>query len=223
MASRGPHTVVRKAPVAEPELLDIGLTHGKAMWVLQQLGFAEGVSQTTFNYYIKSLRKLGIPFLPGENRFWSGRLARYSYYHLMELALALTLRVYGAVPDSILEGIIANREALQTIYDTSYAERGREITIEIYDKDHGPLRISAQGVYLDLALEFSGGRLLKFGPPQLLDAHAAVTVFLRKGAASRAFFPIAISKLSHDVVSLARHAPPIHRGPQPDLPHPHKA
>jgi len=193
------------------------------MWVLQQLGFAEGVSQTTFNYYIKSLRKLGIPFLPGENRFWSGRLARYSYYHLMELALALTLRVYGAVPDSILEGIMANRETLQTIYDASYAERGREATIEINQGDRNATHISAQGIYLDLALEFSGGRLLRFGPPRILDAGAAITIFLQKGAASRAFLPIAISRLSVEVVRLARNAPLIHRGPNPDMQNYHTA
>lgn len=219
MASRRHHSPVERAPTPEPDLLDIGLTHGRAMWVLQQLGFAEGVSQVTFNYYIKSLRKLGIPFLPGENKFWSGRLARYSYYHLMELALALTLRVYGAVPDSILEGIMANRRVLQAAYDASYAEREREVIVEIHDEDRRPFHISAQGVYLDLALEFSGGRLLKFGPPQLLDARAAIAVFLQTRAANRALLPIAISKLSSDVVSLARRAPAIHRGPQPDLSH----
>jgi hypothetical protein len=223
MTSRRPHSAVKKAPAPEPKLLDIGLTHGRAMWVLRQLGFAEGVSQTTFNYYIKSLRKLGIPFQPGENRFWSGRLARYSYHHLMELVLALTLRVYGAVPDSILEGIMANRKTLQTIYDTSYAERGREAKIEINRGDRNAIHISAQGIYLDLALEFSGGRLLKFGPPQILDAGAALTIFLQNGIASRAFLPIAISKLSADVVRLAHNAPFIHRGPHPDMPDSHNA
>jgi hypothetical protein len=207
-----------KPAAYDHELAAIGLTHGRAMWVLNQLGFAEGVSPTTFNYYIKSLRKLGIPFLPGENRFWSGRLARYSYHHLMELALALTLRVYGAVPDSILEGIVNNRKALNAIYEDSYLDRDREITFEIRDERQGRQhRILARGHYLDLNLEFAGGQLLNFGPPQLIDTHAALTIFVERRSAGRAFLPIAISQLSDDVVRLAHGAPYIRRGPRPDL------
>ncbi|MFD2031436.1 hypothetical protein ACFSKM_16175 [Ancylobacter dichloromethanicus] len=40
----------------------IALTHGQTIWLMTELGLHHGVSTSTFNYYIKSLRKLGIPF-----------------------------------------------------------------------------------------------------------------------------------------------------------------
>ena len=43
-------------------LPSIRLTHGQAIWVLTMLGYGDGVSPKTFYEYIKSLRKLGIPF-----------------------------------------------------------------------------------------------------------------------------------------------------------------
>jgi hypothetical protein len=88
-----------KLPAALPR---IELHHGEAVWVLEQLGFRGTASKNTFNEYVKSLRKLGIPFAPGQIGFVRRGLANYSYCHLMELALACKLRVYHVVPDSVL-------------------------------------------------------------------------------------------------------------------------
>jgi hypothetical protein len=51
-------------PTALPE---IALYHGEALWVLAQLGFRGSAAESTFNEYIKSLRKLGAPFERGKN------------------------------------------------------------------------------------------------------------------------------------------------------------
>ena len=91
---------------------DIGLTHGRAVWVLETLGFSTGIGDAAFHHYIKSLRKLGIPFRRGEPGLSGGKLARYSYNHLMELGVALTLRVYGSLPDAVAEGLIESRKQL---------------------------------------------------------------------------------------------------------------
>ena len=53
----------------------IQMTHGQVLWVLSECGFSASVTPETFNYYIKSLRKLGIPFVRGETGLMSGRLA----------------------------------------------------------------------------------------------------------------------------------------------------
>jgi hypothetical protein len=84
----------------------IELHHGQAVWVMTELGFRGAVSQRTFYEYLKSLRKLGIPFEHSSGGASRRGLALYSYFHLMEVALALTLRVYHVVPDALLSEMI---------------------------------------------------------------------------------------------------------------------
>lgn len=45
----------------------IRLRHGQALWLLAELGYRGAVSESAFFEYIKSLRKLGIPF--GREKF----------------------------------------------------------------------------------------------------------------------------------------------------------
>jgi hypothetical protein len=55
--------VGRNAAGPLPAMLpSIRLRRRQMVWVLGQLGYGAGVSATTFYEYIKSLRKLGIPF-----------------------------------------------------------------------------------------------------------------------------------------------------------------
>ena len=112
-------------PALPSTLPKIGLRHGRAVWVLTQLGLRGATSESTFHEYIKSLRKLGTPFEHGEIGFARRGLANYTYCHLMELVLALTLRVYHVVPDSELTGIIGNRKRLYRHYQRAYIQRSR--------------------------------------------------------------------------------------------------
>jgi len=91
-----------KARMTSDLVPDLQLTHGRALWVLTQMGFAAGVTPMTFTYYVKSLRRLGVPFAHGEITTGSGKPVHYSFNHMMELSLALTLRIYGALPDPVL-------------------------------------------------------------------------------------------------------------------------
>jgi hypothetical protein len=94
--------------------------HGEAVWVMTQLGFRGRTSKSTFNEYIKSLRKLGRPFERGSVGMARRGAANYTYFHLMELALALTLRVYQVIPDTVLMGIIRHRRSLYSHYRQAY-------------------------------------------------------------------------------------------------------
>ena len=198
-------------PNALPE---IELHHGEALWVLARLGFQGAASKSTFYEYIKSLRKLGTPFGRGKVRLARRGLASYSYCHLMELALALTLRVYHVVPDSVLAEIIRYRTRLDRHYRRAYAERcsgvGTPITVE--GADHSPIHL--RGVFLDLQVNFSGGKLVKFGPPKTLSPFEALAVFAERDVAARALLPINLSLLSERLVLTALHAPKIRRGPR---------
>ena len=102
------------------------MTHGQTLWILSEFGFNAGVTAETFNYYIKSLRKLGIPFIRGEAGLNSGRLAKYSFNHLMELSVALSLRVYAILPDIVLGGLIHYRREL---YAKAYCFASGEISM----------------------------------------------------------------------------------------------
>ena len=191
----------------------IKLHHGEAVWVLARLGFRGKASKSTFYEYIKSLRKLGTPFKHGTIGHGRRGLANYSYCHLMELALVLTLRVYHAVPDSILAEIIRYRRMLYRYYRRAYAERELRARISVQASRSVPVEV--WGIFLDLRINFSGGTLTSFGPPRLLSPFEGLAAFAKGDIAARALLPINISLLSERLVSTALRAPLIRSGPRP--------
>lgn len=194
----------------------IKLHHGEAIWVLSRLGYQGKATKSTFYEYIKSLRKLGSPF---ERRKIGrpGGLASYSYCHMMELALVLTLRVYYFVPDSVISGIVRYRSRLHHHYRRAYSERCTGIGAPVIVRAIGHSPIPLRGMFLDLQINFSGGKLVKFGPPKLLSPFEALTIFAQRDVAARALLPINLSLLSERLVATALRAPPIRRGPRPAI------
>ena len=209
MIGAAPSSRARRLP---KELTHIGLHHGEAVWAMSHLGFQGAASDSTFYEYIKSLRKLGIPF----GRIGLGRrgLANYTYYHLMELALALTARVYYFVPDTVLAEIIRHRRVLYRYYRRAYLERQSGIgsPVRFSAPHHAP--IIARGVFLDLQIDFSGGVLSRFGPPALLSPDQALSSFVEHDLATRSLLPINLSVLAERLVATAWQAPAIRKGPR---------
>ena len=204
-----------KARVTSDLVPDLQLTHGRSLWVLSRMGFAAGVTPLTFNYYIKSLRKLGVPFAPDDVGKGSGKPVRYSFNHMMELSVALTLRVYGALPDPVLEGVIRFRHDLYALYRRAYLEyaTGLGSPVQVTAKDRATFEM--RGVYLDLHIRFGGGRAFEFGPPRLLSPFEALRVFARLETPGRAHLPLNLSSLTIALVEWAETAPPLRRGPPP--------
>jgi len=195
------------------------LRHGQVLWLLNELGYGSGVSASAFYEYIKSLRKLGIPF--GHTKFQNKRgkrLADYSYYHLMEIMLTLSLRVYHVVPDSVLKEIIRYRTHLCRFYRRAYAQRLTGAGESIVIRANGCKPITLRGLFLDLNIAFVGGHLVRFGPPRLLSPAKALEQFTRRGASAAVFTPMNLSLLSEQVVTLALQAPHIHSGPRKSRP-----
>jgi hypothetical protein len=197
-------------PVALP---DIELHHGQAVWVLEQLGFRGNASKSTFYEYVKSLRKLGIPFALGQLGYIRRGLANYSYCHLMELALACQLRVYHVVPDSVLRRLVKHRARLYRQFRQAYEQRLSGLGTPIQVKTDGHTSIYLRGAFLDLRLNFVGGRLISFGPPILLSPRQALAVYAYSDLTARALLPMNISFLSEELVNLSLRAPLIRRGP----------
>jgi hypothetical protein len=197
-------------------LPQISLRYGQVIWLLTELGYSGAVSRSTFHEYLRSLRKLGIPF--GKMKFQTEhgrRLAEYSYCHVMELAIVLSLRVYHVVPDSVLRGIIHYRGKLYRLYRRAYAERrsgaGRPLVIE--EKNRVPIELS--GLFLDLNIKFSAGRLVRFGPPKLLSSVETLALFSEGALSGRTSLPLRLSFLAEQVTTLALVAPTIRSGPRP--------
>jgi hypothetical protein len=196
-----------KPPTSLPRTLPkINLNHGQALWVLSQLGFRGTASESTFHEYIKSLRKLGIPFEPQKIGLLRRGQANYHYNQLMELVLTLTLRVYHVVPDSLLKQIIRNRSSLNRHYRRAYAQRCTGIGAPLALEGTGRIPISARGVFLDLQVDFSGGRLVSFGPTRSLTPTQALQIFAERDLAARALLPINLSLIAERVVELSRRA-----------------
>lgn len=192
----------------------IALHHGETLWVLSRLGFQGAASKSTFYEYIKSLRKLGIPFERAKLGLRRRGLANYSYCHLMELALAMTLRVYHVVPDAILLEIIRYRRTLYRHYRRAYADRLSGLGAPISDDVGGHSPICVRGVFLDLQINFSGGTLTAFGPPRLVSPYEALSIFAERHIATRALLPINLSLLSERLIAEALRAPVIRTGPR---------
>ena len=191
----------------------IELTHGRAVWVLASLGFSEGVGLSTFNYYIKSLRKLGIPFVRGEAGLGAGRMARYSYNHMMELGVALMLRVYGILPDPVVTGLIHFRHELYALYQQAYLESGCGQGAPVRIRVIGQVEFRMSGVYLDLGITYVRGQVLRFGPPQALSPALALRLFAGARQPGCPHVPFNLSALARDEVASAQQAPIIRRGP----------
>jgi hypothetical protein len=204
-----------KARVTSDLVPDLELTHGRSLWVLAKMGFAAGVTPVTFNHYVKSLRKLGVPFAYGEIGTGSGKPVRYSFNHLMELSLALTLRVYGTLPDSVLEGLVQSRHDLYALYRRAYIEYTTGLGAPVRVAARGRTGFGLSGVYLDLRIRFSGGRLSGFGPPHLLSPFEALRVYAKRDMPDRAHLPLNLSSLAVELVESASVAPRLRRGPLP--------
>jgi hypothetical protein len=121
----------------------------------------------------------------------------------MELALVLTLRVYQVVPDSILVEVVRHWRLLWRLYRHAYDERCTGIGKDAIVKLPGRGRIRCRGAYLDLQINFAGGKLVKFGPPRVLSPFQALKAFAERDVSARALLPINLSLLAERVVSKA--------------------
>jgi hypothetical protein len=175
------------------------------LWVLQEIGLSHGSDHSTFAHYVKSLRKLGIPFErkdKGAPRKW----VVYEFEQVMELALALALRVYGALPDSIPAALRAHRERLYLIYRQAAlnSASNRQNTVRI----EGLTVSEVSGVYLELGLDFEDGRVVEAGAPVALSAREAIERFALSDAAARSWLPLNLSRLAFQIIQTARRPPP---------------
>lgn len=190
----------------------LALTHGQTIWLMTELGLHRGVSTSTFNHYIKSLRKLGIPFEKGKGQSEGHRHVTYDFEELMELTVALLLRVYGTVPDAVLAGLRNFRENLRSIYRQAYFDSiTRTFPVARVAGRRGS-QLVIEGLFLDLNIRYSAGHMMEFGPPKVLSPFEAIATFARAEVPGRSYLPLNVTAVAEMIVGHTRVLPSIRRG-----------
>lgn len=190
----------------------LALSHGQARWVLGHLGLHAGEDEPTFDSYIKSLRRDGVPFASSELGVGTGHNLKYRYAHLMELTVALALRTQGILSRDIV-GLLANqRKVLRPLYRQAWLERESGIGAprRLLIEPRISRRIS--GAYLDLTLTYNPSGLLLATKPRLLNPVEALDYYMADHQLVYPRPPLPISQFAIDVVRLAEDPPEIRRG-----------
>lgn len=190
----------------------LALSHGQARWVLSQLGLHAGEDESTFDSYIKSLRRDGVPFAPGELGVGAGHNLKYRYPHLMELAVALALRTQGILSRHIVGLLAEGRSILRPLYRRAWLERESGIGARRYLLVDGETPRYISGAYLDLSLMYSSTGVLLATEPRLLEPVGALDYYMARHQQVYPRPPLPISQFAADVVRLAEIAPEIKRG-----------
>jgi hypothetical protein len=188
------------------------LSHGQARWVLSELGLHAGEDEPTFDAYLKSLRRDGVPFAPDELGVGAGHNLPYRYPHLMELAVALALRTQGILSRHIVGLLSQYRLILRSHYRRAWLERDsglgapRKVVID------GNTERRFSGAYLDLAMSYTAYGVLQVTEPKLLDPVKALDYYMAHHRSLYPRPPLPISQFAEDIVRLAEIAPEIKRG-----------
>jgi hypothetical protein len=182
----------------------LSLTFAQVLWILHELGFAHNASNSTFFHYVKSLRRLGIPF---ENRGTSGprHRERYKYESIMELAVALSLRVYATLPDAIPDVLREHRARLHDIYRRAILEERTGLGAPA--RIGGSLELEVNGVFLEFQLKFAKGRLVRAGAPIALGPVEAMERLALGEPTDRSRLPLNLSQLALRLLDAAARAP----------------
>ena len=190
----------------------LALSHGQTLRLLSELGFREGVSESTFNHYLKSLRRLGVPFDYGKGKPKRGRGVTYGFEDLMELSIVLLLRVYWTIPDVIIDGLRKFRCDLRRIYREAYFE----LTVHKYPpaKIIAPngSRATINGLYLDLNIRYLAGQMIEFGPPRAISPFEAASRYASTLTPARSYLPLNVSIVAGMIAARAPDVPSVPRG-----------
>ena len=183
----------------------ISLSHFQALWTLREIGLAHRIQPNK----IGSLRKAPQKDL-GSRFDWNrqptrGKSATYDFCGMMELAVALSLRVYGALPDAITEALRVHRDQLRTIYNEAGMGEASRLWTSAKIEGSGA---EVSGVYLELGLAFENGRYVTAGVPAALSAREAIERFAASHPADRSWLPLNVSTLASQIVDAAERAPP---------------
>jgi hypothetical protein len=117
------------------------------------------------------------------------------------------LRVYGTLPDVVTSGLRNFRNDLRPIYRQAYLDSLKRVYPAARVSTPNGERFTAQGLFLDLNIRYSGGQVVQFGPPKALSPFEAMRVFARSEIAARSYLPLNITVVARMIVEQTRLAP----------------
>ena len=202
----------KNSAAREDHVPELSFSHGQTLWLMDHLGLRHDISASTFNHYVKSLRKLGVPFDKGKGQSGGRRPVTYDFEDLMELTIALILRVYGTLPDTIVTGFRQFRAELRPMYRQGYLDTLGGIHPVARLSERGGDSMKASGLYLDLNIRYSSRQTSEFGPPRLLSPFEALKAYALSECPATSYLPLNISTVARMVLDGARAAPPARRG-----------
>lgn len=214
------------------EIDQLALSHGQARWILQGLDLHAGEDDHTFDSYIKSLRRDGVPFARDELGVGAGHNLKYQYVHMMELAVALALRNQAILSRYVVGLLVFYRLTLRALYRQAWLEREsergapRDVIIPAYTGGGKSVFVSQDlaaralgqrlgpisGTFLDLQLMYGPNGVLDGPPPRLLGPVEALELFMPPHRSAYPRAPLPVSWYALMIVRLAKDAPELKRG-----------
>lgn len=197
---------------AHSALDSIALSHGQARWL-----FAEGLhlsdtSDSSFDSYLKFLRRGGVPFDKAETPGGPGTNVIYRYHHLMEVVLALALHRQAILKSDVVSFLVDMREELRPLFRRAWLERASGLGASVSVKVGNGKSFPASGVWLNLGLRYTPGGPLTTSGPMLLGPEEAIKFVCTLHRQQHFRDPIRISDFADDVVRFASEAPEVRRG-----------
>jgi hypothetical protein len=190
----------------------INLSHGQVRWVLDYLGLHGGGDALTFDSYIKSLRRDGVPFAQDELGAGPGHNVEYRYPHLMELAVALALRTQGILSRHIVGLLAFHRVLLRSHYRRAWLERDSGLGAPMKVAIDSTVGRQIRGTYLTFELSYNSLGALAMSKPQLIGPVDAFDHYMGLHRQVYPRPPLPISQIAEDIVRLAEGAPEVKRG-----------
>jgi hypothetical protein len=196
---------VREAPA-------LNLSHGQALWVLENIGFRTGGSPTAFNAYVMGLRRAGLPFAEGELGRGPGHNVIYRFEHLMELTVALALRAQAILSRDVISVLAHSRPRLRQIYRRAWTERDGGLGAPEWIVPERQPRFRLQGIYLDLRLMYVETGFLLHASPVALGPGQYIVRISTKNILQHMRDPLPITDMAEKIVELAAGVPEVRRG-----------
>jgi hypothetical protein len=194
------------------EVPPLNLSHGQALWVLENMGFRTGDTPTAFNAYLMGLRRAGLPFAEGELGQGPGHNVTYRFEHLMELTVALALRAQAILPRDVVNVLAQSRPRLRQIYRRAWTDRKSGLGAPEWIVPGKQPRFQLQGIYLDLRLMHVETGFFLHASPIALGPGQYIGRASTKNILQHMRDPLPISDMAEKIVELAAGAPEVRRG-----------
>jgi hypothetical protein len=122
------------------------------------------------------------------------------------------LRVYGWLPDDVVAGLRNYRDDLRPIYRQAYVDSFRQVYPAARLSTPTRDRLTVQGLFLDLNIRYSAGRMVEFGPPRAMSPFEALSLYAHSELPARSYLPLNVTAVAELIISRTRVLPSIRRG-----------